>query len=124
MTEDIEAVFRKIEHWHQGSIAKFKIMCRDGKGFGIAFDGTAKPRPVSLWAKLMSEELARGCSSPSKLRLLYTPGIHSRFEISKVWRRTKILIRRTRGKNSQAFQKKPKVREHVDKLAKGGCCFE
>jgi len=42
VTEDIEAVFRKIEHWHQGSIAKFKIMCRDGKGFGIAFDGTAK----------------------------------------------------------------------------------
>ena len=31
--EDIEAVLRKIEHWHQGSIAKFKIMCRDGKGF-------------------------------------------------------------------------------------------
>jgi hypothetical protein len=33
VTEDIEAVLRKIEHWHQGSIAKFKIMCRDGKGF-------------------------------------------------------------------------------------------
>ena len=31
--EDIEAVLRKIEYWHQGSIAKFKIMCRDGKGF-------------------------------------------------------------------------------------------
>ena len=30
---DIEAVLRKIEHWHQGSIAKFKNMCRDGKGF-------------------------------------------------------------------------------------------
>ena len=40
--EDIEAVLQKIEYWHQGSIAKFKIMCRDGKGFGIAFDGTAK----------------------------------------------------------------------------------
>jgi hypothetical protein len=24
---------RKIEHWHHGPIAKFKIMCRDGKGF-------------------------------------------------------------------------------------------
>jgi hypothetical protein len=23
----------KIEHWHQGSISSFKIMCRDGKGF-------------------------------------------------------------------------------------------
>jgi len=30
---DIEAVLHKIEHWHQGSIASFKIMARDGKGF-------------------------------------------------------------------------------------------
>jgi hypothetical protein len=32
---------RKIEHWHQGPIAKFKIMCRDGKGFwhGVRWDG-------------------------------------------------------------------------------------
>ena len=39
--EDIEAVLRKIEHWHQASIAKFKIMCRDGKGFwhGVRRDG-------------------------------------------------------------------------------------
>jgi len=39
--EDIEAVLRKIEHWHQGSIAKFKIMCRDGKGFWhrVRWDG-------------------------------------------------------------------------------------
>ena len=33
VAEDIEGVLRKIEYWHQGSIAKFKIMCRDGKGF-------------------------------------------------------------------------------------------
>jgi len=33
VTEDIEAVLRKVEHWHQESIAKFKIMCRDGMGF-------------------------------------------------------------------------------------------
>jgi hypothetical protein len=41
VTEDIEAVLRKIEHWHQGSIAKFRIMCRDGKGFwhGVVWDG-------------------------------------------------------------------------------------
>ena len=41
VTEDIEAVLRKIEYWHQGSIAKFKIMCRDSKGFwsGIHWDG-------------------------------------------------------------------------------------
>jgi hypothetical protein len=40
-TEDIEAVLRKIDYWHQGSIAKFKIMCRDGKGFWwrIQWDG-------------------------------------------------------------------------------------
>jgi len=31
--EDIEAVLRKIEYWHQGSVSSFKIMCRDGKGF-------------------------------------------------------------------------------------------
>jgi len=46
--EDIEAALRKIEYWHQGSVTKFKITCRDGKGFGTAFVGTAKPRPVSL----------------------------------------------------------------------------
>ena len=31
--EDIEAVLRKIESWHQGSISSFKIMYREGKGF-------------------------------------------------------------------------------------------
>jgi len=41
VTKDIDAVLRKIEYWHQGSVAKFKIMCRDGKGFwhGIRWDG-------------------------------------------------------------------------------------
>jgi hypothetical protein len=40
VTEDIEAVLRKIEYWHQGSINSFKIMCRDGKGFwhGVRLD--------------------------------------------------------------------------------------
>src|SRR5262249_11275343 len=33
VAEDIEAVLRKIEYWHQGSIATFKMKCRDGKGF-------------------------------------------------------------------------------------------
>lgn len=28
VTEDIEAVLRKIEYWHQGSISSFKIMCQ------------------------------------------------------------------------------------------------
>src|SRR5215471_15911027 len=41
VTDDIEAVLQKIEYWHQGSIAKFKIMCRDGKGFWhrVRWDG-------------------------------------------------------------------------------------
>jgi hypothetical protein len=29
--EGIEAVLRKIEYWHQGSISSFKIMCQHGK---------------------------------------------------------------------------------------------
>jgi hypothetical protein len=38
---DIEAVLRKIEYWHQGSVSSFKIMCRDGKGFwhAVRWDG-------------------------------------------------------------------------------------
>jgi hypothetical protein len=32
VTKDIDAVLRKIEHWHQGSIAAFKIMYRDEHG--------------------------------------------------------------------------------------------
>ena len=32
VTNDIDAVLRKIEHWHQGSIAAFKIMYRDEHG--------------------------------------------------------------------------------------------
>jgi hypothetical protein len=41
VVEDIEAVLRKIEYWHQGSITAFKIMGRDGKGFwhGVHWDG-------------------------------------------------------------------------------------
>ena len=42
-TGEIEAVLRKIEHWHQGSITKFKIICRDGKGFwhGVRLEQTS-----------------------------------------------------------------------------------
>ena len=41
VTEDIEAVLRKIEYWHQGSIARFKIMYRDDNGVwdGVWRDG-------------------------------------------------------------------------------------
>jgi hypothetical protein len=44
VTDDIEAVLRKIEYWHQGPISSFKIMCRDGRGFwqgGSVDDKTA-----------------------------------------------------------------------------------
>jgi len=33
VADDIEAVLRKIEHWHQDAITSFKIMSKDGKGF-------------------------------------------------------------------------------------------
>src|SRR5262245_64264210 len=72
--------------------------------------------PFRSGRKQMSEQPARSCSSPNELRLLYTPGIHSRFEISKVWRTKKILIRRTREKNSQAFQKKQKSESTLTSL--------
>ena len=49
VAEDIEAVLHKIEYWHQGSIAAFKIMVRDGKGFWhkVHWDGkTASLSPL------------------------------------------------------------------------------
>jgi len=54
VTEDIEAVLQKIEHWHQGSIARFKILCRDGKGFwhGVRWDG----KTASLFALEETDE--------------------------------------------------------------------
>jgi hypothetical protein len=41
VTNDIENVLRKIEGWHQGSIAGFKIMYRDSDGYwdGINWNG-------------------------------------------------------------------------------------
>src|SRR6516162_7598609 len=65
VTEDIEAVLRKIEYWHQGSISSIKIMCRDGKGFwhGVRWEG----KTASLFAleetderKTSKKVLARG----------------------------------------------------------------
>jgi hypothetical protein len=58
VTEDIEASSCKIEYWHQGSITKFKIMCRDGKGFWhqVQWDGQAAsllfPSPASIFNSL------------------------------------------------------------------------
>ena len=63
VADDLESVLRKIEYWHQGSVAKFKIMCRDGEGFWHGFGGTAKPRCFALLTKPTDEKPARNCSS-------------------------------------------------------------
>jgi hypothetical protein len=41
VSEDLEAVLRKIETWHQGSIAGYRIMCWDAGGYwdGCEWDG-------------------------------------------------------------------------------------
>jgi hypothetical protein len=41
VTNDMEAVLRKVEYWHQGSIAEFKIMYRDERGVwdSVRWDG-------------------------------------------------------------------------------------
>jgi hypothetical protein len=41
VTNDIEAILRKIEYWHQGSIAGFKIMYwgENGVWDGVRWDG-------------------------------------------------------------------------------------
>jgi hypothetical protein len=40
--EDLEAVLRKIEGWHQGSISGFLISYRDREGSGIRSQGKAR----------------------------------------------------------------------------------
>jgi hypothetical protein len=39
--KDLEAVLRKIEHWHQAPVTKFRIMARQGQGtwHGVRWDG-------------------------------------------------------------------------------------
>ena len=32
VTEDLEAVMRRLEYWHMGSLSGFKISCRDQNG--------------------------------------------------------------------------------------------
>ena len=41
VTNDVESVLRKIEHFHQAPIVGFRIMYRDSEGIwdGIAWDG-------------------------------------------------------------------------------------
>jgi hypothetical protein len=39
--KDLETVLRKIEHWHQAPVIKFRIMARQGQGawHGVRWDG-------------------------------------------------------------------------------------
>jgi hypothetical protein len=58
VTNDIENVLRKIEHYHQGPITAFKIMYRDSEGVwdGVDWDG----KRASFFAlREMTEERAR-----------------------------------------------------------------
>jgi hypothetical protein len=69
VSKDIDAVLRKIEHWHQGSIVAFKIMYRDEHGVwnGVRWNGKrASVFPLcetdekNAMAKLLREN-AEGC---------------------------------------------------------------
>src|SRR5215471_4514890 len=53
VTKDIDAVLRKIEHWHQGSIVAFKIMYWDEYGVWNGVRWTASVHPFLLYAKPM-----------------------------------------------------------------------
>jgi hypothetical protein len=66
VSEDIEAVLRKIEYWHQGSISSFKIMRRDGKGFchGVQWDG--KTGSFFALGETDDRKAPRSCSSPNE----------------------------------------------------------
>ena len=57
VTNDIEAVLRKIEYWHQGSIVGFKILYHDEQGCPAPrlFVGTGQ-----VQRRIISWELARG----------------------------------------------------------------
>ena len=45
--KDLEAVLRKIEHWHQVPVTKFRIMARRARALGTACGGTAKRQHLS-----------------------------------------------------------------------------
>jgi len=59
LTNDIESVLRKIEHYHQGSIVGFKIMYRDYEAFGTELNGMVSMRHSSPCAKPKKDELGR-----------------------------------------------------------------
>jgi hypothetical protein len=95
VTADIEAILRKIEYWHQGSISSFKIMCRDGIGFwnGVHWNGkTASsfalpetderkslkktPRPKLIHQRLGAIYIYKGSIAYGSRCSLYESGRH------------------------------------------------
>jgi hypothetical protein len=85
VTEDIEAVLRKIEHWHQGSIAKFKIMCRDGKGFWHRIHWDGKTASFFALEETDEQKACRRAAQAMSSKNLQASRTHAlrRFEISK-----------------------------------------
>jgi hypothetical protein len=84
VTNDIEAVLRKIEYWHQGSIAAFKIMYRDENGFwdGVRWNGQhpsffalGETDEGKAMGKLLRERQVhpRNLYAPSTISALFCP---------------------------------------------------
>jgi hypothetical protein len=63
VTNDIENVLRKIEYYHQGSIAAFHIMYRDSEGIGMESTGTANVLRSLRCAKSKKDKRGRGFRS-------------------------------------------------------------
>ena len=72
--KDLEAVLRKIEHWHQAPVIKFSIMARQGQGawHGVRWDGkkaTSFPSnetdETTMRALLLSIRLKRPQAPPT-----------------------------------------------------------
>jgi hypothetical protein len=70
VAEDIEAVLRKIEYWHQGLIAAFKTTCRNEHGVwdGVRWD----VRTVAFNA--LEDEDEKREMPPSRLQQVIRPG--------------------------------------------------
>jgi hypothetical protein len=61
VANDIEAVLRKIEHWHQGSIAAFKIICREELGSGMGSGGMVNLRCSLGCGRWMRRRRSKSC---------------------------------------------------------------
>ena len=63
--KDLEAVLRKIEHWHQAPVFKFRIMARQGQGAWHGVRWAAKRQSLSHWMKGMKRKPCRRLKSPA-----------------------------------------------------------